>query len=218
MEFMPVIWVEGGIANGKSVLSSEVAKRLGLRVLEEPVEKNKLLEAFYENPKEHAFGLQISMMFHRHAQQQIASWEATGVGGAKGVILDRSIAGDRVFAKMHMECGNIHPLHWEAYERGYQIMARNLLPPTLIVYLDCQPETAFARVNKRNRGIESGITLDYLVRLRKGYQELLDEARRGFMPWGHAVRVLSLCWDYDTVTETQWDAIANTIQEACSRR
>jgi thymidylate kinase len=98
---------------------------------------------------------------------------------------------------------------------AYSIMCRTLLPPTLMVFLDIQPETAFARMQKRNRSAESGVPLDYLVRLRKGYQGLLQEAERGLLPWAHAVRVCRVPWDPDTITSQQWDAVAATIRDAC---
>jgi len=211
--FRPLIWVEGLIGCGKSTFSREVGKRLELRVVEEPVESNPYLEHFYKDPKKYAFGMQVYLLHQRYAMQQLAAYEATGVGNAKGAILDRSLSGDRVFAKMHMNCGNIDVLDWETYEMAYNFMARNLLPPTLLVFLDVQPETAYERMKKRNRSAEAGVPLEYLRDLRKGYQELLHEAEQGLMPWSHAVRVSRMVWEPDTITPKQWDAVAQTVRD-----
>jgi deoxyadenosine/deoxycytidine kinase len=211
--FRPLIWVEGVIGCGKTTFSREVGKRLNLRVIEEPVETNPYLEPFYKDPKKYAFGMQVYLLHQRYMMQRLAADEATGVGGAHGAILDRSLSGDRVFAKMHMQEGNIDKLDWETYEMAYNYMARNLLPPTLLIFLDVQPETAFDRMKKRNRSAESGVPLDYLVRLRKGYQELLQEAERGLMPWAHAVRISRMVWEPDTITSAQWDAVASTVKD-----
>jgi len=86
------------------------------------------------------------------------------------------------------------------------------------VFLDVQPETAFARMRLRDRKAEAGVPLEYLQQLREGYQELLQEAETGLMPWAHAVRVARLVWDPDTVTSTQWDAVAKTVRDACWKR
>jgi deoxyadenosine/deoxycytidine kinase len=215
MIFRPLIWVEGIIGVGKSTFSYELAKRLKLRLIEEPVETNPYLEPFYKDPKRYAFGMQVYLLHQRYAMQQLASYEATGVGGYAGAILDRSLSGDRVFAKLHRDAGNIDELDWLTYETAYQIMCRSLLPPTLLVYLDVQPETAFARMQKRNREAESGVPIDYLVKLQKGYQDLLQEAERGLLPWAHAVRVCRIPWDPDTLSSEQWDAVAKTIKGAC---
>lgn len=213
--FRPLIWVEGLIGCGKSTFSREVGKRLGLRVIEEPVETNPYLEKFYADPKKYAFGMQMFLLHQRYAMQQLASYEATGVGGAAGAILDRSLSGDRVFAKMHMDAGNVDPLDWETYEMAYNFMARNLLPPTLLVFLDVQPETAYDRMKKRNRLAESTVPVEYLRSLRTGYQELLHEAETGLLPWSHAVRVSRMVWEPDTITPKQWDAVAQTVKDMC---
>lgn len=215
MAFRPLLWVEGIIGAGKTTFSREIAQRLELRMIEEPVETNPYLEPFYQNPKQYAFGMQVFLLHKRYAMQQLASFEATGVGGYKGAILDRSLAGDRVFAKLHREEGNITQLDWETYEMAYQIMARTLLPPTLLVFLDIQPETAFERMQRRNRSAETGVPLAYLQKLQAGYHELLMEADQGLLPWGHAVKPIRIAWDTDTVTPDQWDRTAKTVLGAC---
>jgi deoxyadenosine/deoxycytidine kinase len=215
--FRPLIWVEGIIGAGKSTFAREVGKRLNLEMIEEPVETNPYLEKFYENPKQWATMMQIFLLHKRYAMQQTAAWLATGVTGASGAILDRSLSGDRVFAKMHRDSGNIHQIDWETYEMAYNYMARSLLPPTLLIFLDVQPVTAFNRMKKRNRGAEAGVPLEYLTKLRQGYQELLREAKAGLMPWAHAVQVATIVWDPDTTTTEAWDAVAQTVSDMCRR-
>lgn len=210
-----LIWCEGIIGAGKTTFSREVAKRLNLRLIEEPVETNPYLAPFYKDPKQFAFGMQIFLLHKRYGMQQIASYEATGIGGYNGAILDRSLSGDRVFARLHRDAENISELDWQTYEMAYQMMCRTLLPPTLMVFLDIQPETAYARMCKRNRSAEAGVPLDYLITLRKGYQTLLTEAERGLLPWAHAVRVCRIPWDPDTISPEQWDAVAATVKDAC---
>jgi len=211
----PLIWVEGIIGAGKTTFSREISKRLKLRVIEEPVEDNPYLGPFYKDPKKYAFGFQVFMLHRRYVMQQLASFEATGFGGHSGAVLDRSLSGDRVFAKLHLEAGNIDPLDWGTYEMAYNIMARTLLPPTLLIFLDIQPSTAYRRMQKRGREAESGVPLDYLVKLREGYNDLLHEAETGLLPWSHAVRVSRIVWDPDTLDVQAWDAVAETVKGAC---
>jgi deoxyadenosine/deoxycytidine kinase len=213
--FRPLIWVEGIIGAGKSTFSREIAKRLDLRLIEEPVETNPYLEKFYQDPKQYAFGMQIFLLHKRYAMQQLAAYEATGVGGFKGAILDRSLSGDRVFAKMLYEAGHINELDFQTYEMAHEYMCRSLLPPTLLIFLDVQPQTAFDRMKKRNRGAESGVPLDYLIQLRKGYQDLIREAESALLPWAHAIRVVRIPWDFDVHSPEQWDSVALTVQDSC---
>jgi deoxyadenosine/deoxycytidine kinase len=209
----PLLWVEGIIGCGKTTFTKEVGKRLNLRVLQEPVDSNPYLEPFYKDPKKYAFAMQIYLLHKRFAMQQLASMEATGVGGYEGAILDRSLAGDRVFAKLHRDAGNIEHLDWQNYEECYGIMCRTLLPPTRFIFLDVQPETAYERMKNRNRDAEAGVPLEYLQQLRDGYQELIEEAERGLMPWSHAVKVTRLVWD-PVRDMPDWDRIAASIKDS----
>jgi deoxyadenosine kinase len=216
----PLIWCEGLIACGKSTFAREISKRLDLRLIEEPVGngegiENPYLEKFYKNTAKYAFPMQIFLLHQRYAMQQLASYEATGVGGYKGAVLDRSLSGDRVFAKMLMEDGLIDPLDFQTYESAYNIMCRSLLPPTLLIFLDVQPQTAYDRMKIRNRGAESGVSLEYLTKLRKGYQDLLKEAEQALLPWAHAVRICRIPYDFNVHSKEEWDAIALTVKESC---
>lgn len=211
----PLIWTEGIIGAGKTTFAKEIATRLGLRFIEEPVDDNPYLECFYKDQKKWALGFQFFMLHRRYLIQRLAADEATGFGGYQGAILDRSLSGDRVFAKMHMECGNIEKIDWDTYEMAYDVMCRTLLPPTLLVFLDIQPKTAHERMNQRGRPAEKEVPLTYLEKLREGYQALLQEADNGLLPWAHAVRVCRIPWDPDTLTPKQWDQTAETIRGMC---
>jgi len=211
---IPIIWTEGIIAAGKTTFCREIAKRLEYKFLPEPVESNPYLEVFYKDPKRWAWPMQMHLLGHRFGMKKIADYtSATRL--EKGVILDRSIAGDRVFCSLHHKAGNIHQLEFETYEYLYQILARDLQPPTVFLYLDVQPETAFKRMQKRNRGVENGVELNYLVKLREGYEELLKELSRGLCPWAHSVEPIRLIWDRDTLTSEEWDSVALTVRDAC---
>jgi deoxyadenosine/deoxycytidine kinase len=214
--FTPIIWTESIIGGGKTTLCKEVGKRLDFHVLYEPVAINPYIEKFYRDPKRWAFPMQIHLMVHRFGMKKIADYTAA-IRGANGIMLDRCVAGDRVFAKLHRQAGNISELEWDTYEYAYQILARDLQPPTVLLYLDVQAETAFARVKARGRGCEENLSIDYLRDLRAGYEELIQELKRGLCPWAHSVEVVRLVWDRETVSSSEWDAVAATVADACKR-
>jgi deoxyadenosine/deoxycytidine kinase len=213
---VPIIWVEGIIASGKTTLAKQIAKRLEFKLLEEPVESNPYLAEFYKDPKKYAFGLQIYMLHHRFAMKQESSYVAAR-RAAKGVVLDRCIAGDRAFAHHHMKVGNIDPLDYQCYEFCYQMMARTILPPTVMIYLNVQAETAFERMKRRNRAEEAEVSLQYLKDLKAEYELLLSDIRRGLVPWGHGVHVYEFLGDVDTATEEQWEHTCATVKDICNR-
>jgi len=213
--FKPFIFVEAIIGAGKTTFATEIAKRLHLRLIEEPVSDNPYLELFYKDPKKFAFSMQIYLLHRRYAAHQLAAYEALGFGGYEGAISDRSLPGDRVFAKLHVDAGNISEIDFKTYELATTIMARSLIPPSLMIYLDVQPETAFNRMKKRNRDAEAGVPLDYLIKLKAGYTELLNEAENGLLPWKNKTKILRLPWDFNIHDEKEWDAIALTVKDAC---
>lgn len=189
-----VIWVEGIIGAGKSTLAKALAEALNLEAMYEPVESNPYLEDFYNDPKSVAFAMQIHLMHHRFAMQKIAAFNAT-IG--KGSVLDRGMPGDRVFCKMHMQAGNITGKEWQTYQMAYEIMACSLSPPSILLFLDVEPDVALERVRKRSRGAESGITLKYLSDLRKGYLDMLSEVESGRHAWSQRMAVLRVPWNAD---------------------
>jgi len=213
---IPIIWTEGLIGSGKTTFCEEVSRRLEFDFLPEPVSANPYLESFYKDPKRWAWPMQMHLMAHRFGMKKIADYTAA-IKMAKGIMLDRCIAGDRVFAKLHWIAENFSNLEWDTYEYVYQIMARDLQPPTVLIYLDVQPETAMERVVKRNRGCETGLELSYLQALHKGYEELIKELDKGLAPWAHSVTVVRIVWDRDTVLDSEWDNVAKTVLNSCKR-
>ncbi len=214
-----LIWVEGIIGSGKTTFAQEVSSRLNLHYLGEPVGDghtgNPYLAKFYQDPKTHAFAMQIFLLHRRYMMQQLAANEATGLFGYAGAILDRSLCGDLVFAKMLMRDGHISELDYQTYLLCYNTMCHTLHPPTLMVFLDATAQTAHDRMRKRNRAAESSVSLEYLTDLHTGYQEFLLEAGRSLPPWSHAVDILKLPWDDGTHTKEEWDAVAAKVKDAC---
>jgi deoxyadenosine/deoxycytidine kinase len=215
---VPIIWVGGPIAAGKSTFAAKLAQVLGLDLIEEPVGNNPYLELFYKDHKTYAFAMQIFLLHYRFAMKQKASYTAP-LGNCKGIVLDRSICEDRVFAKLHWKAGNISDIDWKNYNYCYEVMARTIQAPTLFVYLDVQPETCFARMKERDRSAEVAVPLEYLRDLRNGYKELLQELRRGLSPWTHSIRIHPQAWDKAIPNDSpEWEYIAKTIWEACLSR
>ena len=181
----PIIWNEGIIGAGKTTATEKMAEALNLRPIYEPVDSNPYLAKFYKDPKRYAFPMQIELLHRRYAMQKIAAYEATTNGGYDGAILDRGLPGDRVFARLHRLAGNIGELEWNTYERAYDTMTCSLIPPSIMVFLDTEPEVALRRIKKRARDAEVSIDLDYLTRLRDGYYDLMVEIDSG----DHAFRM-----------------------------
>lgn len=193
----PVIWIEGIIASGKSTLAEQLGEAFDLRVLKEPVDSNPYLALYYQDKQRWGWPMQVHLLAARYALQKAAVSEAL-VGN--GAILDRGLPGDRVFAKMLAKEGVISELEWQTYEMHYDIMASDLRPPSLIVFLDVDPRAAYERCQTRARAEEAvgtGVTLEYLQALSRGYYDLLAEIESGRQAWSRGMSVLKWPWNVD---------------------
>lgn len=180
--------IEGLIGSGKSTLSRWITEKLGWWLLPEPVEDNPILPLFYEDQKRWAFSMQIYMLHIRYRQQQVAGHSHIPC------VLDRSLPGDRCFAKLQTKYGNMHEMEWRVYEDCYRSMSM-VKPPFLMLYLDTSPEVAFNRIKNRARSVESGISLEYLVDLNTEYESLIKEIESGQHAWSRGISVLRVPWN-----------------------
>ena len=201
IHYKPIIWVEGIIGSGKSTFSKIIAEKLHLRLISEPVD-NDYLTIFYENPKRWAFPMQIDLLHKRYSLQKLAAYEASlaavGESPYQGVVLDRGLPGDRVFAKLHMLEGNISDVEWKTYQRAYETMTCSLIPPSLLIFLDVEPTTALTRVQSRDRSFErAGVPLEYLIKLQRGYMDLLAEIESGQHGWSRGMELMRIPWNVD---------------------
>ena len=188
------IAIEGLLGAGKSTLSRELVSLMSERavandqppwmLLEEPVKNNTILPLFYADPKKYAFALQIKMLHERFRLQQVAAHYS------HTVVIDRSLPGDRCFAALHAspKYGNISQAEWEIYQECYDSMSA-IRPPCTMIFLDIDPKLAMERIKFRARGMESGISLDYLIDLDREYRNLMAQIESGKHHWSRGIEV-----------------------------
>jgi len=196
-----ILWVEGIIGAGKTTLAKKLAEDLNFELFLEPVDSNPYLSRFYQDPKRWAFPMQIYLLARRYAIQQTASYISL-VDSYKGAVLDRGIAGDRVFCRLHAESGNMADIEWQTYDYFYNVMAANLRVPSLVLFLDVEPEIALKRIRGRNRDAEKNIDLVYLEQLRAGYLDLLVDIESGRHAWAQGMSTLRWPWNLDNQSIT----------------
>lgn len=166
------IGIAGLIGAGKTTLATALGEHLGLPVYYEPVADNEYLADFYRDTRRYAFATQIYLLNRRFQQHQEIIWR----GG--GAVQDRTIYEDAVFAKTLVDQDLLEERDYRTYLDLFKHMSNFMCRPNLIVYLDLTPESSLARVEERNRGVESGITLGYLQALHREYERFISEISR----------------------------------------
>eukprot|EP00040_Diaphanoeca_grandis_P007796 m.42340 g.42340 ORF g.42340 m.42340 type:complete len:361 (-) comp19079_c0_seq1:561-1643(-) len=172
-DFPKLITIEGNIGVGKTYLGTELAKSLGYKVMLEPVAKNPYLEKFYADPKQYALKLQIWIYRQRYRTYIDAVHHIITTG--QGVILDRSVFSDVIFADANLLEGNISR---EGYDHYIQLRTQSLskLPwPHITVVLLASPELCSSRIAQRSRSCESSIPLAYLKLLHAGHTSFMQD-------------------------------------------
>lgn len=165
-----MIVIEGQIGAGKTSMGTFLSGELNLPLYKELTNPytHELLNRFYRDKNRWAFTLQVHFLNERF--RKIKQIMRNGDG-----ILDRSIFGDRIFAEVLHEDGNMQDFEFYTYSTLLDNMLEHSRNPRLLVYLDCSVDTAISRIQERDRGIESSIPRDYLERLNRHYLRWFEQ-------------------------------------------
>lgn len=185
------IGIAGTIGVGKSTLTQELAKALNFEPILEEVDGNPYLDSFYRDMKSFGTMMQVWLLNHRFRQHREFVTRIS-LGKIRGVVQDRTIWEDTIFARML----NNHPekiisdLDYNTYLDLFDNMVlRELVFPQILIYLDCKPETAIKRIASRGREMEKTIDIEYLRMLKQNYEQFIAEMEQA------GVRILRLGWE-----------------------
>ena len=181
---MTIYAIEGNIGVGKTTFINMIkdANKHNKQIifLEEPVNdwltiKNNdgkhILELFYADQNKYAFSFQIMAYISRLALLKKTIKEHPNAI----IITERSVYTDKhIFAKMLFDDGKIEKVNYEIYNKWFDHFIEDV-PISKIIYLQCTPQTAHARVIKRNREGEN-IPLEYLTKCHKYHEEWLKHS------------------------------------------
>lgn len=161
------IAIDGMVGAGKSTLARKLSKK-GFVPFYEPFTKNPVLEKFYKDKSRFSLASQIFFINERFKHIKKAS-------KIKNAVIDRSIYGDSIFAKMLMESGNMTELEYSIYEELLNNMLFYCPKPTLMIYLKISTEKAIERIKKRGRDYEIKVKKDYWESLNYHYEQLFSK-------------------------------------------
>jgi deoxyadenosine/deoxycytidine kinase len=161
--------VAGNIGSGKTSLTRLMAARLGWDPFYESVDDNPYLADFYGDMETWSFHLQIFFLGHRAKTHRYLCTQHPNSS-----VLDRSIYEDaEIFVRALHNLGHLTERDVNAYRSVYDQVIGGLPAPNLLIYLRATVPTLLGRIRKRARGIETGITADYLSLLNTFYEQWL---------------------------------------------
>src|SRR5919106_137022 len=158
------IAIEGPIGAGKTALASRLAARLdAATVLEE--RDNPFLADFYAGRPGAALQTQLFYLLNRH-RQQVALRQADLF--SQTMVCDYLFDKDKIFAYLNLDDNELF-----IYQRLYDLLARDVAAPDLVVYLQAPTDVLVSRVRQRSKNLERD-TPDperaYLREVNEAYQ------------------------------------------------
>ena len=164
------IAVAGNIGCGKTTLTNMLAKHYGWEPRFESVEYNPYLSDFYQDMARWSFNLQVYFLNKRFK-------DVVEIGNLdKYVIQDRTIYEDaRIFAPNLHDQGMMSDRDFENYQDLFDLMMSLVKMPDLLIYVRASIPTLVAQIQKRGRGYEQSIKLDYLQGLNEKYENWIKD-------------------------------------------
>ncbi|WP_291572096.1 deoxynucleoside kinase [Clostridium sp. UBA4548] len=165
--YWDMIVIDGVVGVGKSTLMN-ILEEEGYVPFEEPVVDNPILEKFYYDRERYSFPLQIFFLNKRFKNIKDAS-------KIKNAVMDRSIYGDIIFAKMLKDAGEMSNEEFDLYMELFENMIEHCKAPKLLVYLEIGVDEAMKRINKRGREYEKIVEREYWEKLNDNYKDYFEQ-------------------------------------------
>ena len=159
------IAIEGPIGAGKTSLARRLATRIDARTVLEETE-NPFLDDFYTGRPGAALQSQVFFLLNRH-RQQLAERQSDLF--AQATVCDYLFDKDKIFAYLNLDDNELF-----IYQRLYDLLARDVAAPDLVVYLQAPTDVLLRRMKDRFReDTEPGMAepdASYLRELNEAYQ------------------------------------------------
>lgn len=165
-----IICIEGVVGAGKTTLGELLAKELSIEFFQEPYIDNPFLDKFYSNKERYSL---LSQMYFLNKRIEIIE-EASKLNGC---IMDRSIYGDYLFAKMHLRNKFMTEDEFSLYHSFWEKLISVRTNPILIIYLETSVENAMRKIKERGREFELGVEKEYWNSLNEEYSSFFDNYR-----------------------------------------
>lgn len=160
------IGIAGNIGSGKTTLTRMLAEHYGWTPKYEAVTYNPYLEDYYKDIPRWSYNLETYFLAQRFKDVlEIAKSDEV-------IIQDRTLfEGVYIFVANNLEMGNLTQRDYDTYMQIFELMMSMVKLPDLLIYLKSDVPHLVAKIRKRGRDYEQGISLEYLSGLNRRYEE-----------------------------------------------
>lgn len=164
------IGIAGNIGSGKTTLTRMLSDYYGWTPKYEAVSYNPYLEDYYKDIPRWSYNLETYFLAQRFK-------DLLDIRKSEGVIIqDRTILeGVYIFVANNRDQGNLSERDYETYMQLFNVMMSLVSEPDLLIYLRCSVPNLVSRIQKRGRGYEQGMSLEYLSGLNTRYEKWISE-------------------------------------------
>jgi len=158
------IAIEGLIGVGKSSLAERIAARLDATVVLEEAE-NPFLADFYAGRAGAALQAQLFYLLNRH--RQLAGLQQGNLF-SQATVCDYVFDKDKIFAYLNLDDNELF-----IYQRLYDLLAKDVPPPDLVIYLQAPTDVLVRRLRDRMKDPAREAfdpDPDYVRELNEAYQ------------------------------------------------
>lgn len=160
------IGIAGNIGCGKTTLTRKLSEHYGWTPKYEAVSYNPYLEDYYKDIPRWSYNLETYFLAQRFKDVLDIS-KSTDV-----IVQDRTLLeGVHIFVANNYEQGNLSQRDYDTYMQLFNLMMTLVGPPDLLIYLRASVPHLVSQIQKRGRGYEQSIKLDYLQGLNRHYEE-----------------------------------------------
>lgn len=163
-----LIAIAGVIGAGKTTLARGLKEIFGFRLIKEAYDTNPFLAKVYAGQKSFALDSQLYFLLSRCQQLNQDEFSA-GQTAVSDYITDKEM----IYARIWLDA-----VQFDMYRKINAEMTKNIVQPTLAIYLRFSPQKALQRVKQRCRPYEQGVDLNFLEKLHIGYEKLAESFNR----------------------------------------
>ena len=160
------IGVAGNIGSGKTTLTRMLCEHYGWTPKYESVTYNPYLEDYYKDIPRWSYNLETYFLAQRFK-------DVLEISRSQEVIVqDRTLLeGVNIFVANNFEQGNLSRRDYDTYMQLFSLMMTMVGPPDLLIYLRAGVPHLVDQIQKRGRGYEQSMKLDYLQGLNEHYEK-----------------------------------------------